>query len=129
MIYEDEGGGGSSFTPSSLTRLIASREGFPLIPCARVCFLISFCSSSTLYPWFSSLSLAISKSRPWAGDRRKTGEPFRTFFSAEATQFLRKYVETERSDTVDGDPLFALDERTYDRRNPRTKEPEKINFN
>ena len=64
----------------------------------------------------------------WAGDRNKTGEPFRTFFSTEATRFLRKYVETERKDADGGDPLFALDKRTYTRKNPETKEPETVTY-
>lgn len=64
----------------------------------------------------------------WAGDRKKTGEPFRTFVNTEATRFLRKYVEIERKDADDGDPLFALDTRTYTRTNPVTKESETVTY-
>jgi integrase len=64
----------------------------------------------------------------WAGDRKKTGEHFRTFFSTEATRFLKKYVETERKDADDTDPIFALDERIYDRSNPATKENETVTY-
>jgi len=64
----------------------------------------------------------------WSGDRQKTGERFKTFFSVEASRFLRKYTETERSDADDGDPLFVTDGRTFERTNPMTKEPETISF-
>ena len=64
----------------------------------------------------------------WASQRQKTGERFRTFFSVEASRFLRKYVETERSNADNEDPLFVTDGRTFERTNPATKEPETISF-
>lgn len=64
----------------------------------------------------------------WQSDRNKTGEHFKTFFSVEASRFLRKYVETERNDADNEDPLFVTDGRTFERRNPATKDPETISF-
>lgn len=43
----------------------------------------------------------------WHGNRAKTGEEFKTFFSEEATQFLKRYVEQERSQAKDDEPLFV----------------------
>ena len=42
----------------------------------------------------------------WEGNRTKTGVMFRTFFSKQATRFLRKYIEQERKDAGDEEPLF-----------------------
>ena len=42
----------------------------------------------------------------WEGQRNKTGVRFKTFFSAEATDFIRRYVEQERKGVKDSDPLF-----------------------
>ena len=43
----------------------------------------------------------------WEGDRLKDGFPFRTYFSREATILLKRYVEQERVDAGDGEPLFV----------------------
>jgi len=42
----------------------------------------------------------------WHGNRAKTGKPFKTFFSKEATRFLKRYVDQERADAKDDDYLF-----------------------
>jgi len=42
----------------------------------------------------------------WFGNRAKTGQPFKTFFSKEATEFLKRYVEQERANASDDEPLF-----------------------
>jgi integrase len=42
----------------------------------------------------------------WHGNRAKTGQPFKTFFSEEATEFLKRYVEQERAEAKDDEPLF-----------------------
>lgn len=44
----------------------------------------------------------------WEGKRRKTHVPFKVFFSKEATDFVKKYLEQERKDTEDDEPLFAM---------------------
>ncbi|MEJ2272106.1 MAG: site-specific integrase [Candidatus Bathyarchaeota archaeon] len=62
----------------------------------------------------------------WHGTRAKTKEPFRTFFSEEATKFLKRYVEQERANASDNEPLFVQPIRKYIRKNPITKEKEKI---
>ncbi len=49
----------------------------------------------------------------WNGNRAKTGEPFKTFFSEEATQFLKHYVEQERANAKDEEPLFVGQSREY----------------
>ena len=46
----------------------------------------------------------------WLGDREKTGNQFKTYFSEEATEFLRRYVEQTRSGASDDEPLFATDD-------------------
>lgn len=43
----------------------------------------------------------------WEGDRLKDGFPFRTYFSREATILLKRYVDQERVDAGDGEPLFV----------------------
>ena len=43
----------------------------------------------------------------WEGTRNKTGVLFRTFLSKEATRFIRKYIEQERKQAKDSDPLFV----------------------
>lgn len=43
----------------------------------------------------------------WPGTRQKTGVRFRTFFSPEATRFLRRYIDQERANGEDQDPLFV----------------------
>jgi len=45
----------------------------------------------------------------WAGDRQKTGTPFRTFISKEATKWLRRYVAIDRGHARDRDPLFVVE--------------------
>jgi len=62
----------------------------------------------------------------WHGNRAKTNEPFRTFFSEEATHFLKRYVTQERANASDDEPLFIQPMRTYTRQNPTTKEMETI---
>ena len=42
----------------------------------------------------------------WEGSRIKTGEEFRTFFSKEATRFLRQYIEQEREGAKAEEPIF-----------------------
>lgn len=42
----------------------------------------------------------------WHGNREKDLEEFKVLFSEEATRFLRQYVEQERKDAKDNDPLF-----------------------
>ena len=49
----------------------------------------------------------------WHGNRAKTREPFRTFFSEEATEFLKRYVEQERADASNDEPLFVQPKREY----------------
>lgn len=44
----------------------------------------------------------------WEGTRNKTGVPFRTFLSKEATRFVRKYLEQERANAKPTDPLFVF---------------------
>ena len=65
----------------------------------------------------------------WHGTRAKTREPFRTFFSKEATHFLKQYFEQERADASDDEPLFVQPARTYTRINPTTKEKETVTEN
>ena len=48
----------------------------------------------------------------WRGNRQKDGEPFKVYFSEEATNFLRRYVEQERSKADNEDPLFIDDDGT-----------------
>ena len=43
----------------------------------------------------------------WEGERTKTMEPFKTFFSREASEMLQQYVEQEREAAEDSDPLFV----------------------
>jgi len=49
----------------------------------------------------------------WHGNRAKTGQPFKTFFSEEATQFLKRYVEQERTEAKKNEPLFVGQSREY----------------
>jgi len=42
----------------------------------------------------------------WEGQRTKTGVRFKTFFSVEATDYVRRYIEQERQDAKDDEPLF-----------------------
>lgn len=65
----------------------------------------------------------------WHGKRSKTNEPFRTFFSEEATEFLKRYVEQERANAKNNEPLFVQSGRTYTRKNPKTKEMETVTEN
>jgi len=48
----------------------------------------------------------------WKGNRMKDGIEFKTFFSEEATQFLKRYVEQERGDAKDKDALFIKEDGT-----------------
>lgn len=49
----------------------------------------------------------------WEGERTKTSEDFRTFFSVEATKMVRRYVKQERKGAGQDEPLFV---RTKDQR-------------
>lgn len=42
----------------------------------------------------------------WHGNREKDAEPFKTFFSEEATRFMRQFVEQVRAKAKAKDPLF-----------------------
>jgi integrase len=46
----------------------------------------------------------------WHSNRAKTGEEFKTFFSEEATAFLKRYVEQERAGASDDEPLFPKED-------------------
>lgn len=46
----------------------------------------------------------------WHDNRAKDGVEFKTFFSEEATQFLKRYVEQERSSADDKEYLFAKED-------------------
>jgi len=43
----------------------------------------------------------------WEGDRLKDGFPFRTYLSRESTALLKRYVEQERTDAGDDEPIFV----------------------
>jgi len=43
----------------------------------------------------------------WQGTRAKTGVLFRTFFSKEATKYVKRYLEQERRGAKDEEPLFT----------------------
>lgn len=43
----------------------------------------------------------------WEEVRTKTGEVFRTFFSREATKYLRQYIAQEREGSKPNDPIFV----------------------
>jgi len=43
----------------------------------------------------------------WHGTRAKDVEPFKTFFSEEATRFMRQFVEQERAKAKPKEPLFV----------------------
>jgi len=45
----------------------------------------------------------------WHGNRSKTGIQFKTFFSEEATQFLKRYVEQKSANASDDELLFPKD--------------------
>lgn len=47
----------------------------------------------------------------WEGQRSKTQVRFKTFFSIEATDFVRRYIDQERSEVDDKDPLFVYSSR------------------
>jgi integrase len=47
----------------------------------------------------------------WASRRNKTAIPFKTFISREATKLIRRYVEQERVEAKDNDPLFVFTTR------------------
>jgi len=46
----------------------------------------------------------------WEGQRGKTGIRFKTFFTVEATNFIRRYIQQERRDAKDDEPLFVTTE-------------------
>jgi len=52
----------------------------------------------------------------WEGTRNKTGVPFRTFLSKEATRFVRKYLEQERANAKPTDPLFVFTRNEKEKR-------------
>jgi integrase len=43
----------------------------------------------------------------WTGTRTKTGEIFKTFFSKEATKYIRQYISQERSGAEGTEPIFV----------------------
>jgi hypothetical protein len=43
----------------------------------------------------------------WEGNRTKTGEPFKVFFSKEATEFMWRYVEQERREAGNDEPVWV----------------------
>jgi len=71
----------------------------------------------------------------WEGNRVKTGEPFKVFFSREATEFTRRYAAQERAGAGDDEPIWVkgreyditLNDRTYGVGGPM--EPSALNFN
>lgn len=48
----------------------------------------------------------------WEGNRAKTGEPFKTFFSRESTGVVRRYVAQERVGAGEDEPIWVKD-RAY----------------
>ncbi len=46
----------------------------------------------------------------WHDNREKNGTEFKVYFSEEATEFLKRYVEQERSNAENNSPLFAKDD-------------------
>jgi len=46
----------------------------------------------------------------WYDNREKTNTPFKVYFSEEATEFLKRYVEQERADASDDEPLFVTED-------------------
>jgi len=49
----------------------------------------------------------------WAGSRQKTGKLFRTFFSREATEYLRNYIAKFRQGARPNEPIFMTKNRSY----------------
>ena len=47
----------------------------------------------------------------WHGNRAKNGTEFKVYFSEESTEFLKRYVEQERADAKDNEPLFPKEDR------------------
>jgi integrase len=45
----------------------------------------------------------------WYSNREKTNVPFKVYFSEEATEFLKRYVEQERAGAEDNEPLFVTE--------------------
>jgi integrase len=52
----------------------------------------------------------------WQSVRNKTGEPFKVFFSEEATRYLRRYIDQERKGAADDEPLFVVTPYEYKRK-------------
>lgn len=48
----------------------------------------------------------------WKGNRVKDSIEFKVYMSAEASQFLKRYVEQERAGAQDKEPLFIKEDRT-----------------
>jgi integrase/flagellin-specific chaperone FliS len=46
----------------------------------------------------------------WHSNREKTSIPFKVYFSEEATEFLKRYVEQERAGAEDNEPLFVTED-------------------
>jgi len=59
----------------------------------------------------------------WEGNRSKDGFPFRTYLSREATNLLKRYIEQERADAGDDEPLFVTGDG-----NPLTVQALRDNF-
>jgi integrase len=58
-------------------------------------------------------------------NREKTGTPFKVYFSEEATEFLKRYVEQERADASDDEPLFVTEDVGLHTKN-NSKESERM---
>ena len=52
----------------------------------------------------------------WEGNREKTGVLFRTFISKETTRFITKYIQQERRDAGDKEPLFVYTRKGLQKR-------------
>jgi len=61
----------------------------------------------------------------WHSNREKTGIPFKVYFSEEATEFLKRYVEQERADAEDNEPLFVTEDVGLHTKN-NSKESERM---
>lgn len=55
-------------------------------------------------------NLSKAKRFLWHSNRLKDGIEFKTFFSEEATEFLKRYVEQERANANDDEPLFVKED-------------------
>ena len=63
----------------------------------------------------------------WYSNREKTNIPFKVYFSEEATEFLRRYVEQERADASDDEPLFVTEDVGLHARDNGKEKSERMN--